>query len=220
VSGPPDGLDLLLGELGPEERARAEARLREDPELRAEVERLRPVVGHLRALPAAAWTPGPPPPLAHPAPPARPRHAVRRGLAIAAAACALLGAGVGIGLLAGGGGDGGAGPEVALRPLGAQDPAAGGVARVVGGPDGRLRLDVHGLHPLGARGFYELWLIRGTRLVALASFRVGASGRASVEAPLGVDPHAYGVIDISAEPADGNPGHSGDSVLRGPTRRL
>jgi hypothetical protein len=38
----------------------------------------------------------------------------------------------------------------------------------------------------------------------------------AVEVELPVDPGRFSFFDISREPADGDPGHSTDSVLRGP----
>ena len=81
-----------------------------------------------------------------------------------------------------------------------------------------LDLQVHGLAPTGDRGLYELWLMdTAERLVALGTFRVPASGDASVRVPLPARPSSYRYLDVSREPADGNPAHSGDSVLRGAT---
>jgi hypothetical protein len=33
--------------------------------------------------------------------------------------------------------------------------------------------------------------------------------------PAGLDPAAFPIVDVSVEPIDGDPAHSGDSVLRG-----
>ena len=216
-------VDYLLGELDPAERAEAERRLRDDPAFRREVERLRPVVDRLEALPREGWAPLTPPPLrmpaeVAPAPAARPRRAWLRPVAAAAVACALLGVGVATGLLIGSGGsDGPEGPALALKPL-TQPSSAGGTARVVGSGGDTLDLRVHGLAPTGDRGFYELWLMdTAKRLVALGTFQVPASGDATVRVPLPVKPSSYRYLDVSREPADGNPAHSGDSVLRGAT---
>ena len=71
--------DYLLGELAAAERDAFEAALAHDPALRAEVERLRPVVARLDALEPAAWEGAEPPPLPallpppHPHPRPRPR---------------------------------------------------------------------------------------------------------------------------------------------------
>ena len=215
-------VDYLLGELQPAERAEAERRLREDPAFRREVDRLRPVVDRLEALPTEGWAPLTPPPLRIPpeeAPaPARSRPAWLRPVAAAAVACALLGVGVAVGLLiAAGGSDGPEGPALALQPL-AQPSSAGGTARVVGRDADTLDLQVHGLAPTNGRRFYELWLMDSAqRLVALGTFQVPPSGNATVRVPLPARPSAYRYLDVSLEPADGNPAHSGDSVLRGDT---
>ena len=42
-------------------------------------------------------------------------------------------------------------------------------------------------------------------------------GRAQVPVQVPVDPADFTVFDVSHEPDNGNRGHSGDSVLRGPT---
>ena len=75
-----------------------------------------------------------------------------------------------------------------------------------------------GLPPSSGDTFYELWLIGSAgELVSLGSFRVPGSGSATVTVPLPAGPERYGTIDVSREPADGDPGHSNDSVLRGRT---
>ncbi len=82
--------------------------------------------------------------------------------------------------------------------------------------DGRtLTLDLEGLDaPEGA--FYEVWLLdlEGEELVDLRSLgRVGPDG--SYVVPADLDITEFSVVDVSIEPDDGNPDHSGDSVLRG-----
>ena len=77
---------------------------------------------------------------------------------------------------------------------------------------------VSGLKPTGDGQFYELWLLGADkRLVGLGSFRVDEQGRATLNLPLPVDPKSFTYFDLSLEPSDGNPGHSGVSVLRGPS---
>ena len=62
-------------------------------------------------------------------------------------------------------------------------------------------------------GYLELWLIDPTvtRMVSLGPLR--ADGL--YDLPPGVDPAEFPVVDVSAEPVDGNPAHSGQSLLRG-----
>jgi anti-sigma-K factor RskA len=227
----------LLGELDDAQVAEFERAMAADPALREEVERLRPVVTRLERVPHDAWEEVEPPPLMMPgdaaAPDAVPRHggdpdgavARRRRLAAvprrlvlrpvvaALAAVALLAAGTGLGVLLDR--DPAPSAELALRPVGDRDPGAGGEIAVSG--DG-LTVRVSGLRPTDGGEFYELWLLGADkRLVGLGSFQVGADGAAKLELPLPVDPGTFEFFDLSLEPGDGDPGHSGVSVLRGPT---
>ncbi|MCS5723547.1 anti-sigma factor [Herbiconiux sp. CPCC 203407] len=65
----------------------------------------------------------------------------------------------------------------------------------------------------------EVWLIRGdgTGLVSIG-FLDGREGRFDV--PSGIDLAQYSLVDISAETDDGDPTHSGDSILRGELSEL
>lgn len=238
MSGNIDVTDYLLGELEPEDQARAERLEREDPEFRREVERLRPVVSNLEGLPSEVWEidevrtpvvlPGVEAAESARAPERRRRLLPRLTLgsrlrlplpAAAAAAGVLLALGVAIGMLVGGPGDEDAAPGqvIALEPLPGAPEGAGGEARVIYGDDGRAELEVSGLEPTGDGDFYELWLLNGPDdLVSLGSFRVGASGEARLDVPVPADGGQFGFLDISREPDDGDPSHSGDSVLRAP----
>ncbi len=77
-----------------------------------------------------------------------------------------------------------------------------------------LTVDVTGL-ATDPSTFYEVWLLApdASRLVALGM--LGPSERGTFVLPPGLDVHAYPVVDVSAEPRDGNPAHSSDSVVRG-----
>jgi anti-sigma-K factor RskA len=223
----------LLGELGAAETAAFERRLEADRELREEVERLRPVVARLEELPPAVWEPPQPPPLVLPedaAEAARPRR--RRGLRLptlslrplpaAGLAAVLLAVGVAGGVLIGGdggsgGGRGGASDLVLAR---VDDGPAGAHGDVLLADDRRrAKVDVSGLDPSGPDRFYELWLLdEDGRMIAIGAFQVGADGRAEVEVPIPVAPSNYQFFDVSLQQDDGDPAHSGVSVLRGPTR--
>jgi Anti-sigma-K factor rskA len=201
---------------------------------------------HLSALPREAWErPDPPPPpwpadparrriaagrkpaaVPVPARPRRPRRPalVLRPLAAAALSLALVAAGVGTGLLlrSGGDGRGPGGPAdgtvtVRLEPLGSGGRTAAGAVTLSGGAGGRASVRLSGLAPSSRGDFYELWLLGdGGELVSLGSVRVPRSGRAELRVRLPVDPARFRFLDVSREPADGDPGHSADSVLRGP----
>jgi len=216
----PDPLAYLLGELDARQSAEFESAMAADARLRADVDRLRPVVGGLEALPADAWRPVPPPPLVHaPAPSAkRPRRLVLRPAVALACSVALLAGGLGLGaLLTGGGDDAPAGRTVALTPLEGGSTASGTVA-LTGEAGEPMQLRVSGLDPARAGAFYEAWLLGDDgELVALGAFQVDAAGGATLDLPVPVDPERFRYFDISLEPGDGDPAHSGDSVLRGST---
>ena len=220
--------DYLLGELPADEARRFEAALAEDPELQAEIARLRPVVGRLEALEPAAWeadeaVPALPPLPADPArePARRPfwrRPLVLRPGLAAGFAVVLLALGVGVGLLVGDRDDGAGagGREVALAPVEPLGGSASGTATFAS-RDGNAKVRLTGLPPSRNGEFYELWLVNTPDdLVALGSFKVPESGQIDVTVPVPGDPDRFAAIDVSVEPGDGNPAHSKRSVLRAP----
>jgi anti-sigma factor RsiW len=238
MSKPSDQISAyLLGELGAAEAADFERRLEGDRELREEVERLRFLVARLEELPPDVWEAPEPPPLIMPedAVPARAagagRPARRRGLRLpiltlrplpaAGLAAILLALGVAGGALIGG--DGGSGsPEAGTSELvlsRIDDGPAGAHGDVVLADDrSQATVDVSGLDPSGPDRFYELWLLdEDGRMIALGAFEVGADGRAEVELPIPVAPSGYRYFDVSLQEDNGDPAHSGVSVLRGPT---
>jgi anti-sigma-K factor RskA len=64
-------------------------------------------------------------------------------------------------------------------------------------------------------GFHEVWLINvdGKRMVALGVLAPGALGEFDV--PRGLIEEGYRIVDITVEPDDGDPTHSGVSLARG-----
>ena len=225
--------DYLLGELDPAERAAFEAELREDPQLRAETERLAPVIARLEGLEPAAWEQLPPLPALPPLPgeddvpaprPARTpwwrRTLALRPLPAAALASVLLALGVAAGVLVAGDGSGGdavsAGDVVVLAPLEGQDPGAEGTATLASAQD-RATVRLRGLPPSEPGQFYELWLLNTVDdMVAIGSFSVPESGEIDVTVPLPGDAGRFAALDLSVEPDDGDPAHSSVSVLRAP----
>ena len=93
-------------------------------------------------------------------------------------------------------------------------PDATGNAVVEESTDGsrvvRVTLEVPESHD----GYTEVWLISSdaTRLLSLGTVE-GNSGTFPI--PAGVDLSIYDLVDVSAEPLDGDPAHSGDSIVRG-----
>src|SRR5215213_9092194 len=213
--------DYLTGELAPEERAAFEA----DAARVAEAERLRPIVTRLESLERDEWDPPEAPALVLPgkpeperAPRRRRRVLTLRPLVAAGLALLLLAIGVGAGRLLGEGDGPDHGRVLALDPVEPAGGSAHGTATILA-HGGRARFVVRDLKPSENGGFYELWLMNSADdLVSLGSFRVPASGKADVTVPLPADPDGFGALDISAEPADGNPAHSTSSVLRAPLK--
>lgn len=91
--------------------------------------------------------------------------------------------------------------------------SATGDAVVEEAADGSRTLVVR-LSGAEADGFREVWLLdrEATRLVGLGVLD-GDEGRFTI--PVGLDLDDFAVVDVSAEPFDGDPAHSGDSILRG-----
>ena len=68
-------------------------------------------------------------------------------------------------------------------------------------------------------GFFEAWLIDPDTgaMVSLGPVRTDVPGGVATEltVPRGLDVGTYAVVDVSAEPLDGDPTHSGVSLVRG-----
>lgn len=221
-------VSYLLGELDPDERSEFERRLSADPALREELQRLEPVVRRLRDLPAQSWEAEEPPPLQLPAvepsrPPAptwRPGWMARpwRAALAGVAAAALFAGGLVVGTrLDDDQQTRSATVTVGLQPLTGSQGAANGSVALAADDTETAEVIVHGLPPSEPGTYYELWLLRGDETLSLGSFTVGADGRADATFSVPVDPGSYDSFDVSLEAEDGDPAHSGDSVLRGPT---
>jgi hypothetical protein len=93
-------------------------------------------------------------------------------------------------------------------------PEATGTAEVEEARNGTRTLTVTLEGDVEAEEYREVWLIRndGTALISVGVLQ-GASG--SFPIPNGVDLSEYDLVDISFEPLDGDPAHSGDSIVRG-----
>lgn len=89
-------------------------------------------------------------------------------------------------------------------------------ANVFKASEGRtVELTVRGLEQPKNGQFYELWVLgEGTKMISLGIVRVDKSGSATIELPLPVSLRRFPIFDISLERGDGNPAHSGDSIMR------
>jgi hypothetical protein len=99
-----------------------------------------------------------------------------------------------------------------LVALGAGSGATGTAALTQGGK--RMTINVSGL-PGGA---YQVWLYNS--VIDAASLTKVQGTKLALDLKLPSNASHYRYVDISLEPADGNPNHSGDSVLRVPFSKL
>ena len=101
---------------------------------------------------------------------------------------------------------------VALDPL--KNENASGRASVVEEDDGTLALQVQLKAPALEDAYYEVWLIDRS-VVGMYPLGVVRPGTQTVEVPPDLDLTKFPLVDVSVEPLDGNPAHSGDSIARG-----
>ena len=102
-----------------------------------------------------------------------------------------------------------------LEPLPDGGATAAGTARLLESEDGTRLVEVSAPGLGSADGHYEVWLIRpdSTQMVSLGFLTSGEVAEFPV--PASVVEDGYTLVDVSDEPDDGEPTHSGDSVLRG-----
>ena len=93
-------------------------------------------------------------------------------------------------------------------------PGAEGTATVEKDRDGTVRLTVSLDGDAVGDGYREVWLIRGDAS-ALISLGILDGEEGTFVVPEGVDLSEYRLVDVSVEPLDGDPLHSGDSIVRG-----
>jgi anti-sigma-K factor RskA len=99
----------------------------------------------------------------------------------------------------------------------AQAPGAGGEVRgEVVGENLRVELEVWGMPKLREGEYYEMWYYTesGDR-ISCGTFRAGPEGRTTVNLSAPASARSYPEIEVTREPDDGDPGSSGDAVLRG-----
>jgi hypothetical protein len=138
------------------------------------------------------------------------------GVAGGIAAALALVVGIGVGQVLGGADD--APPEetvVARTELTTvEGTAARGEARLLDS-GGTVTLHVEVRAPGEEPGLREVWLLHvdGTRMVSVGLLPGGDVG--DFEVPARLLEEGYRIVDVSLEPDDGDPTHSGDSVARG-----
>ncbi|WP_116449347.1 anti-sigma factor [Blastococcus litoris] len=142
--------------------------------------------------------------------PLRPRR--RPVLLVAAAVVAGAVVGAGVVAVVQGRDDGEQVVAVDLDPLAEND--ASGRAEVVQLDDGSRVVQVDLDAPSLADEYYELWLI-DRDVVGMVPLGVVRPGSQTVELPSDLDLGQFPLVDVSVEPLDGDPTHSGVSVARG-----
>jgi hypothetical protein len=99
-----------------------------------------------------------------------------------------------------------------LAPL--DSSGATGTASVVEEHDGTRMLRIVLDAPAAKDGFYEAWLADSSA-VGMISMGNVAPGTTSLPVPAGLDLADWPTVEISVEPVDGDPKHSGVSLVRG-----
>lgn len=102
--------------------------------------------------------------------------------------------------------------DLTIVPGGPATSGSRGAAELMATPQAQMvRVSVDDL-PAGANS-YEVWLFDGTgAMISLGFLR---DGQGVFAVPAGVDVSTFNTVDVSDEPGDGNPAHSGVSVVRG-----
>lgn len=108
--------------------------------------------------------------------------------------------------------------QVTLVPLATTDPRPSGTATVTEA-DGVREIAVDVTEPAPAGTYLQAWLIDedATRLYSLGTLTREPDGthfRGTFRLPPNLSLTAFHTLDVSAEPFDGDPGHSGKSLLR------
>lgn len=109
---------------------------------------------------------------------------------------------------------------VATRPddgarLDSLRPQSAGYAQV-SGKDGHRTLDITVKGLPRTAGYFEVWLMDRDHKKLISMGVLGPDGHAVLPVPSNVNLSEYAVVDVSVQPYNGKPDHSGDSIVRGP----
>lgn len=215
-----------LGALDPAEAAEFPAHLRSCEPCRSELERLKPAVGLLGSAAPAVELPAnllarTLAAVEHTAVKSRRRRRRVRLLSFAAGLVVLLVA-AGVTLVR-------TDPSPAESfqvSLAAPAGVGSGEAVAERTPHGwSIHLSVRGLTNLGQQGSYECWYVGPgdtpdhPNRVTAGTFRVDPDGQADVRMWAAVDPKKFPIMQVTAEPANGDPASSGRVVLAGRIQR-
>jgi anti-sigma-K factor RskA len=105
---------------------------------------------------------------------------------------------------------------LALTATGAAPQAGGELRGEQVGNNLKVELEAWGLPESGKGGYYEMWYARkGGGRISCGTFSAQPDGRATVSMSAPVSAVDYPEIEITQEPADGDPASSGQVVLKG-----
>ncbi len=98
-------------------------------------------------------------------------------------------------------------------PLTADQQRQLGRAELIAAPSGiEVKVEAPDLPP-SSNSAYEVWLFgEGDRMVSLGTL---SNGSGTFTVPNGINTQEYRTVDVSDEPPNGNPAHSGISLVRG-----
>ncbi len=104
--------------------------------------------------------------------------------------------------------------SASLKPF--DDPTASGTAviRQASTAQRTVTVTVTGL-PERPGAFYEVWLMDPSNAHLVALGVLDSSGHGQFAVPAGLDLASYSAVDVSLQPMNGSPLHSGDSPVRG-----
>ncbi|MFJ3099753.1 anti-sigma factor [Streptomyces hydrogenans] len=80
---------------------------------------------------------------------------------------------------------------------------------------GRRTLDITVKGLPETAGYFEVWLMDRTHTKLVSMGVLGPDGHATLPIPDNIDLNEYSVVDVSLQPYNGKPDHSGDSLVRG-----
>lgn len=157
--------------------------------------------------------------VSHPGDDSRPKRPKARRLGrfgVALAACAaLLGAAAGSTITWWITRDNSSVSAVDGRRLDSLQASSAGYARLSGNNGHRLlKITVEGLPKTS--GYFEVWLMDRSHTKLVSMGVLGPDGSATLPVPDNIDLREYSVVDVSVQPYNGKPDHSGDSLVRGP----
>lgn len=89
-----------------------------------------------------------------------------------------------------------------------------GVAVVTESADGERLVSIELVASAEGEGVREVWLLT-PEVDGLISLGLLEGGSGTFVIPEGIDLTEYPIVDVSLEPVDGDPAHSGDSIVRG-----